>query len=259
MAPLLPLAAGLLLAVVERIFSRQEAATLVDEKLLPKADYGKRICLGKTILGGDNNKVVLKDDPLTAFTYGEFPLSSLDTLLDKALEHVDPTPRNEPMRVIDLGSGCARLCFYLALSRPSWEVHGIEALGVLHEESKRAEQVGLENGWFQSVNSSSEAVPSSLCLHHGLAEEFSAVFQNAHLIFMYSTAMESQTFLPEVGAMILSRYWNELLTNHCQRGCVVVTTDRALDPAYGWKLLDRFDVPNPEVFGSTGFIQIKNV
>ena len=35
----------------------------------------------------------------------------------------------------------------------------------------------------------------------------------------------------------------------------MVTTDRALDPRHGWKLLDRHDVPSPVVFESTGYIQ----
>eukprot|EP00549_Striatella_unipunctata_P017543 CAMPEP_0118708104 /NCGR_PEP_ID=MMETSP0800-20121206/21662_1 /TAXON_ID=210618 ORGANISM="Striatella unipunctata, Strain CCMP2910" /NCGR_SAMPLE_ID=MMETSP0800 /ASSEMBLY_ACC=CAM_ASM_000638 /LENGTH=53 /DNA_ID=CAMNT_0006611181 /DNA_START=14 /DNA_END=175 /DNA_ORIENTATION=+ len=35
-------------------------------------------------------------------------------------------------------------------------------------------------------------------------------------------------------------------------------TDRILDPSYGWELKDRLDVPNPEVMGSTGYIQVLN-
>jgi hypothetical protein len=54
----------------------------------------------------------------------------------------------------------------------------------------------------------------------------------------------------------LSDEWNRLFSESCKPGCVVVTTDRALDPRYGWKVLDRLDVANPEVFESTGFVQI---
>ena len=56
--------------------------------------------------------------------------------------------------------------------------------------------------------------------------------------------------------MNLDRQWSELLANSCRKGCVVITTDRALDPQHGWELLDRLDVDNREVMGSTGYIQV---
>lgn len=171
-----------------------------------------------------------------------------------------------PFRFLDLGSGCARLCFYVALSRgPHWQVHGIEAMDSLHNEALRAEQVGCQNGWFvhhhqddpaaTTTNSASTSASTSLHLHHGMADTFTSVLAQCNLIFMYSTALQSGPFLPQIGGMILSREWNELLSQHCQPGCIVVTTDRALDPEFGWELLDRIDVPNPELWESTAFIQ----
>ena len=43
------------------------------------------------------------------------------------------------------------------------------------------------------------------------------------------------------------------------RTSIAITTDKALDPSYGWKIIDRIEnVPNPEVLDSTGFIHILN-
>jgi hypothetical protein len=36
----------------------------------------------------------------------------------------------------------------------------------------------------------------------------------------------------------------------------MITTDRVLDPRHGWLFLDRLDVDNREVMGSTGYIQV---
>ena len=274
MVPFLPatMLLQLLLTLASQTFPRQEASALVDTHLLPKNKYGERTRLGREIFHGkNNNEAIRADDPRTSFTYGEFPLDSLDTLLDIALEHVVAAvvPKHaQPVRVLDLGSGCARLCLYLALSREDWQVHGIEVMDSLHTEAKRAESVAMENGWLvqDSEAPASTSPPTSttvisttsLHLHHGLAEEFPSVLEQADIIFMYSTAMKSGAFVPAVQGLLLSRDWNDMLTRHCKAGCVVVTTDRVLDPDYGWVQLDRLDVPNPEVFGSTGFIQRKS-
>ena len=41
----------------------------------------------------------------------------------------------------------------------------------------------------------------------------------------------------------------------CRPGTIVVTTDRALDSKWGWRLMEQMDMNNPEVLESTGFIQ----
>ena len=56
--------------------------------------------------------------------------------------------------------------------------------------------------------------------------------------------------------MILSSKWSSTLASTCPEGCVAITTDRALDPDYGWKLLDRMEVENPSVWGSVGYISM---
>lgn len=264
---------SVLWTIASQSLSRTESADLVDTLLLPSKDYGKRSRLSRAIFEDAAGVAISAKDPATSFTYGEFPFTSLDTLLDKALEYFSPQQGNVggSVRFLDLGSGCGRLCLYLALSRggstlttmtsstSGWQIHGIEVIEALHQEAKQAENLGTENGWFvdgseQQQDSCSRRF-SSLYFHHGLADEFPTVLAKADVVFMYSTAMQSGRFLPDVQGLLLSREWNELLARHCQAGCIVVTTDRALDPSYGWTLKDRFDVPNPEVFGSTGFIQ----
>lgn len=268
MLPFLPAASLVFLSMTTRSLkrcSRHESAVIVDTHLLPQTQYGERTRLGGEIFREKyKGRAVRADDPLTCFTYGEFPLNSLDTLLDIASDHVVESKKEEEdgdtepaLRFLDLGSGCGRLCLYLALSRESWEVQGIEYIDTLHEEARRAGEVAVNKGWIVEDNPASPPVRTSttLQLHHGLAEDFPSVLEQADIIFMYSTAMKSGPFMPAIQGLLLSRDWNELLTRHCRHGCVVVTTDRALDPEQGWVQLDRIDVPNPELYGSTGFIQ----
>lgn len=75
-------------------------------------------------------------------------------------------------------------------------------------------------------------------------------------VFAYSTAWETNGFSEQLGAMIIGQEWSGLLALSCPNGCVVVTTDRALDPHYGWHLVERLDVDNREVMGSTGYVQV---
>ena len=56
--------------------------------------------------------------------------------------------------------------------------------------------------------------------------------------------------------MILHEKWSQSLANACSNGCVAVTTDQSLNPIHGWKLIDRLEVENPSVWGSTGYISI---
>ena len=56
--------------------------------------------------------------------------------------------------------------------------------------------------------------------------------------------------------MILSPKWSKTLASTCHNRCVGVTTDRALNPDDGWILVDRMDVENPSVWGSTGYISV---
>lgn len=124
----------------------------------------------------------------------------------------------------------------------------------MHERGLECIQKGTENGVFSVDIGASTS--NTFALRLGAAGDHVRLLQEADCIFAYSTAFSAKQFSPELGALILDREWSELLGQSCSLGCVVITTDRALDPRYGWKLLDRLDVENPDVFGTTGFVHI---
>jgi hypothetical protein len=245
--------------------SREQAVQVLDRDILPATEYGTRIKYGREAQGIVAGQAVSSDDPVLAKTYGEFPLESLDILIDAAITYL-PQTNGKPVQFVDVGSGCGRLCLYTALTRgdtasssKTWKVHGIEIYDILHHEATRARDAGFEKGWLQEAQGDDDntAVANSLSLHLGPAEDFSnSILKDADLIFAYSTTWANSGFSPDISAMILSDEWNRLFADSCKPRCVVITTDRALDPKFGWKLLERLDVANPEVMESTGFIQI---
>lgn len=248
---------------VSNSLSREQAVQVLDRDILPATEYGKRIQAGRDAQGILPGQAISALDPVLSKTYGEFPLESLDILIDAAIPHLQQT-NGKSLQFVDVGSGCGRLCLYTALTRGDtassskpWKVQGIEIYDILHQEATRARDAGFEKGWFQEVQGDDDtAVTNSLSLHLGPAEDFSdSILKHADLIFAYSTTWVDSGFSPNISAMILSDEWNRLFSDSCKTGCVVVTTDRALDPRFGWKLLDRLDVANPEVMESTGFIQ----
>jgi hypothetical protein len=138
-------------------------------------------------------------------------------------------------------------------------VHGIEISRILHEEALRAALAGLDQGCMAPHlhhDDDNEHEKNRFVLHLGAAQEFPWLLQQADIVFCYSTVWETAGFSQELGAIVLNQEWNELLSNHCRPGTIVITTDRCLDPRHGWKLLERLDVDNREVAGSTGYIQI---
>jgi hypothetical protein len=239
--------------------SRVEAQSSLDDKLMPKKYYGNRIGLGRDAQGIDGGTALKPDDPRLSMTYAEFPLSSFDILVDLGLKYL-PSSQDRPgiTTFVDIGSGCGRLILYLAMSRfsPSddagWNIHGIEISNLLHGEAIQY----LEEAVKQNIFSFEEGGSNSLSLHLGAAEDSSHLFGRADCIFAYSTAFSAKSFSPELGALLLDPEWSSLLSESCKPGCVAITTDRALDPACGWELVDRLDVENQEVFGSTGYIHI---
>jgi hypothetical protein len=254
----------LMASSISNRLSRDQAVQVLDRDILPATDYGKRIQYGRDAQGIGEGQAISSLDPVLAKTYGEFPLESLDILMDAAITHL-PQTNGKSVQFVDVGSGCGRLCFYSALTRGGdassskpWKVHGIEIYDLLHQEATRAKDAAFEKGWLQEAQGDDDtAVANSLSLHLGPAEDFSdSILKHADLIFAYSTTWTNSGFSPTISAMILSDDWNRLFSDSCKPGCVVVTTDRALDPRYGWKVLDRLDVANPEVFESTGFVQI---
>ena len=261
----------LLACSVSNRLDREQAVQALNFDILPATEYGKRIQAGRDAQGIVAGQAVSSDDPVLAKTYGEFPLESFDILIDAAIKHL-PQTSGKSLQFVDVGSGCGRLCLYTALTRGDattntswnpWQVHGIEIYDILHEEATRAKDAGFEKGWLQESQGDEDdddndtAVANSLSLHLGPAEDFSdSILKRADLIFAYCTTWTNSGFSPDISAMILSDEWNRLFSDSCKPGCVVVTTDRALDPKYGWKVLDRLDVANPEVMESTGFVQI---
>ena len=117
---------------------------------------------------------------------------------------------------------------------------------------------------------------NTLQFHLGSAENFIQILQQADIIFCYSTAFTSNGFNIDISAMILNDYWCQLLTSqqanidnnnnnnnnnkkddNVDNNTIIITTEKAIHPKYNWTIIDRIDVPNPEIFGSTGFIHKK--
>lgn len=235
----------------------------MDDVLMPKKSYSERIGLGRDAQGIDGSSALNPNDPRLEKTYAEFPLSSLDQLIDSSFQYLknDDRPKNDDnINFVDIGSGCGRLVFYLALSRKrrqdlfNWHIHGIEISDILHKQALLYLESALEDP-FQPLSPTNNDC-NSVSLHLGPAEEFSPVLGQADLVFAYSTAFSAKSFSPEISALILDKEWSQLLSQCCKNGCVAITTDRALDPKYGWEMVERMDVENPEVFGSTGYIHI---
>jgi len=241
------------ITVPERI-SSDESGILLDCVILPQGKYGERLGYGRDAQGLiDLSSAVKADDPRMAFTYGEFPTHSFDTLVDMALTRLPPESAKGPLHFVDIGSGCGRLVFHAGLTRGTddkpWHIHGMEISEILHREAWRGMEIGLEEELFTKESIS---CANTMVLHLGPAEEMKHVFADCKLAFAYSTVWSCSGFSEELGAMVLHSDWSGLLSKACPKGCVVVTTDRALDPEYGWELLDRIDVDNREVMGSTG-------
>ena len=243
-------------ASISQVMWREDGQQVMDDVLLPASGYGDRIEAGRDAQGLKvaSGVAISPNDPRMFLTYGEFPLTSLDELLDLALPYV----RNaQTINMVDVGSGCGRLALYVALTRGSpqkpWQVHGIEISPVLHQEAVQALYKAMQGGYMEEYQPNA---PSSLLLHAGPAEEWTEVLQKCNLVFAYSTAWPSNGFSEQMGAMIIGQQWSGLLSRSCPNGCIVITTDRALDPNDGWELIERLDVENREVMGSAGYVHI---
>ena len=223
--------------------TRSEASRLLEERILPASEYAKRTGLGRQAQGVQVADLVQGNDVRLYQTYGEFPLQSFDSLLDLTVAHFKQPKKR--LRVLDLGSGCGRLVFYIGLTRPHWIVQGIELSSVLHEEALRA-RMRLQ----QVVDQ--DTTVTQMELFCGPASSFTDVIRQADVIFCYSTAFESDGFSTETGTMVLAQEWNDLFAKSCSEDCLVITTDKSLDMR--WKILDRLDVENREVCESTGFV-----
>jgi hypothetical protein len=297
---------------------------------LPSNKYSDRIGFGRIAVekeynddnedeNNENNtnkpQIMKANDPRLKMTYAEFPLSSYDILLDKAITYLSTktkASRTAKTNIVDIGSGLGRIVLYTALTRGSgskgeveeedeeeeeeenWNISGIEIISGLHDRALQLVQTGIEAGLFSSstttnttdTSNAGTIIPdndnddcNSFSFHLGSFNEnndlketttatatstttIQKVLNEADMIFMYSTAFTATQFNPDpdVCALILDgKEWSQPLSELCQNGCIAITTDKALDPSYGWKIIDRIEnVPNPEVLDSTGFIHILN-
>ena len=277
-------------SVNSRIGREEAREMLEDQGFLPSSEYGDRIVFGRKAAeqeysqGDDNEEVgvMLSDDPRLARTYAEFPLASLDRLLDAAVEYLPAGI--SPIRMVDIGSGLGRIVLYSALTRgetfdgrdheadvqPGWDIRGVEISSLLHDKALEVIGTGVDRGILEEhgpirenddglETQRSQGDRNVLSLHCGSAtdEHGQGLLSNADLIFAYSTAFKATGFDPDVGALILdTEEWSLPLSEACPNGCVVVTTDRALNPELGWKVVERIEVPNPEVLGTTGYIHV---
>jgi len=226
----------------------------------------------------DKDEVLNAHDPRLTFTYHEFPLQGLDDLLHTAVQQFTTHhPENRaPRTLVDLGSGCGRCVVHAALTAGSartssgahvWdEVHGVEISPEMHHYAvERVLERGIRGGLLRALPAecpSGAAAPplfrtTKLFFHLGDAARFRAVLSGADVVFCYSTVFEDDGFDPGIGAVLLSREWSLMLADACARGTVVVTTDRALNPLYGWNLERTMEVDNPSIFQSTGYISVR--
>ena len=276
---------------VTNCLGREDALALLEsEDFLPSQTYGDRKTFGLVAAerecgatggssGEDNVGVIMADDPRLARTYAEFPLASLDILLDAAVDQLSSstTAGADIIQMVDVGSGLGNIVLYSALTRrgggsengnestdKNWKVCGIEISSMLHSRALELVQTGIEKEIFKNSTLVSDRENSPLCynslsFHLGSAteNEGSAFLGNADIIFAYSTVFKAKYFDPDVGALLLdAEEWSKPLSEACKTGCVAVTTDRALDPRFGWKVVERIDVPNPDVLGTTGFVHV---
>lgn len=147
-------------------------------------------------------------------------------------------------------------CMFLHYVKFLISITSIEISELLHSVASEAVTLGIQNNLLDYGTNEIDDKRNCLALYHGAAQDLKDILGQMDLIFAYSTVWKTCGFSEKLGAMILDQEWSELLASSCRPGCVVITTDRALDPHFGWELVQRLDVANREVMGSTGYIQI---
>lgn len=231
---------------------RDEVANFIDTVLYPQREYANR---AQSSTDEDCPMLLEASDPRTFLSYGEFPLGSFDCLLEEAEKYHS----RHPNVLVDLGSGTGRLVLYAALcghqGSCKWgKVHGVEIGKGPHDVALQTLEKGINEGYFQAKGLENDT--SSVHFHHGPAQDYNSIFSEADIVFSYSTVFESKGFNVDLGAMVLADEWSSWLSEVCRPGCVIVTTDRALNPEHGWELKSTLDVDNPALLGSTGYISI---
>lgn len=264
-------------AVVTDAQDRSSAKSIVEGVLCPPSEERDRNRAGMEAWGVDPSQPIQNDDPRSEFTYGEFPSDSFDTLVDRAMEvaaGLSGGGRGESatnQKIIDVGSGCGRLVLHAALSRgggggdgSTCDVHGVEIGESLHGLAVSSMERGVEQGWFVPATSSGvdevdqSRSSSRVAFHKGDINNIAPdLFADASVLFAYSSVWDCEVaFNVELEAMVLAAKWSKMFADAAPNGCVAITTDRILNPEYGWRLVDRLDVENPIMFGSTGYISV---
>lgn len=272
-------------------FTQNEAISIIDNILFPTNQYKQRLKIARDAQfkelsgseGGGPNQVLSASDPILSFTYDEFPPLSMDQLLDIAIDEYKHLHDGlQPNVLVDLGSGCGRLVLHAALCEERGtnnnnkdcqdkdavghdfafqHVHGIEISEELYDIGIDSLEIGTKEGYFvqnddNDVNNYNDNKNPSVQLHLGAADEMANILNQADIIFSYSTVFPTKGFDEELGAMILADEWSKMLADKCKKGCVVVTTDRALNPSCGWQLKQSLSVENPKLFGTIGYVSI---
>jgi len=267
--------------ITTKSWSPDNSRDIILDKLYPPSEYNDRMNVGRDAQFGNQggrgsvlaSSVGSMDanDPRLSLTYHEFPLNSMDQLISLASLEFKLENGREPAVLVDLGSGCGRLVFYSAMqsrergenNNEEWpwkEVHGVEISSLLHSYAEKVAERGVGFDYFQkaydgeSMNGDSGTM---ICLHQGPANQYVHVFNKADIIFCYSTVFSTDDFDQNIGAMILSKEWSQMLSNACKRGTVVITTDRALNPSDGWEFKQSLEVENKSLMGSVGYISVK--
>ena len=245
--------------------NRDEVRQFLETVVYPTSDYGRRSQLNQQdvlqpkSMSQSSSLSWSANDPQLSYTYGEFPWSSLDAILD-ALEEQEPIiqqPQQRRLHFCDVGSGCGRLCLYLAMTRPHWHVWGMEASQALHDEAVRAidramaalqqedspsirilpkqqqeQDTGTEpiNKQQQQQEDNDKESCARLTLQCGTLQQMAAEWlPQCDFVFCYATALSSPGFCPSVGGMALPTDWTDLYTRFITKpGALVLTVDRVL-------------------------------
>jgi hypothetical protein len=262
-------------------FDSEQATLLMDTLFYPPSERKDRYNAGAKGQNLQRGEILSPNDPRLSLAYEEFPLHSFERLFRRAKElrnehHSSENAADEESgtrvstpraKFVDLGSGAGRLVVYGALINggvSGWDVHGIEILSELHNVAHDIVNRAVSQQIFSLSRSDGDRRSEethgvgSIQLHLGSAKTCASkgILKDTDILFCYSTVLPAPDFCLEWGAPMLSSEWSDLLSTSCPKGCLVITTDRVLNPDHGWLLLDKMEVDNPALFGSTGYIHL---
>jgi hypothetical protein len=182
-------------------------------------------------------------------TYGEFPLQSLYTILQR----LDPPPGPDDV-FLDLGSGCGRLTLGAALLYPQLKAClGVEVLPELHTLALQALTRAEEEGEEGRRRRRGEMSPCRFIQGNVETGEYNHdenPLSEATIIFMYSTSYRSED------GFHLARPLRDALLTQAHPEATIITTDKKFKEEIdilggkGFRVVDTCTVENPEVVDS---------